>query len=111
MRALAVLVRPLMPGFLTRVTTVIGDTIYTPGPPESLPEGLLARIVAHELVHQLDQARFGPVFYLSYLFVLPVGRTARAHSERRAHAVAVLLSLVEDGPSGLEMTRRRLVSV
>jgi len=111
MRALAVVVRPFMPGFLTRVTTVVGDTIYTPGAPESLPPGLLARIVAHELVHQLDQARYGPLFYLSYLLVLPLGRTSRAYWERRAYAVDLLLSLVDDGPSGLEMTRRRLVVV
>jgi len=111
MRALAVVVRPFMPGFLTRVTTVVGDTIYTPGAPESLPPGLLARIVAHELVHQLDQARYGPLFYLSYGLLLPIGRTYRAFWERRAYAVDLMIAHHDDGPSGLEMTRRRLVHV
>jgi hypothetical protein len=112
MRAAAVLVRPFMPHFLTRVTTVIGDTIYTPGPPEELPPGLLARIVAHELVHQIDQARYGPLFYLSNaLLPLPVWRTSRAWWERRAFAVDLMLAHHDDGPAGLEMARRRLAVV
>ncbi len=112
MRAVAWFVRPFMPHFLTRVTTVLGDTIYTPGPPESLPPGLLARILAHELVHQIDQRAWGPLFYLSYaLLPLPVWRTSRAWWERRAFAVDLMLALHEDGPSGLEMARRRLAVV
>jgi len=111
MRWLAVVVRPVMPGFLTRVTTVIGDTIYTPGAPEALPPDRLARIVAHELVHQLDQQRWGMLFYLSYVLVLPTWRTCRARWERRAYAVDLMLALHEDGPAGLELARRRLIAV
>lgn len=111
MRALARLARPFMPHFLDRVTTVIGDTVYTPGPPESLPDGLLARILAHELVHQIDQARWGPLFYLSYVGLLPVGRTTRAVWERRAYAVDLMLAHHDDGAAGLEMERRRLAVI
>ena len=95
MRAASWLVWPFMPTFLTEVTTVVGDTVYTPGPPETIRRPLLARILAHELVHQLDQAEHPIWFYVSYGVVLPTGRTWRAWWERRAYGVDLMLAWEE----------------
>jgi hypothetical protein len=104
-RASAHLLRPLMPRFMDNVTTVIGDTVYLPGPPERLERELLARILAHELVHQLDQAEHGLAFYVSYVVApLPVGRTMRAHWERRAYAVDLMLAWADGGDESLART-------
>ncbi|MEQ1502723.1 MAG: hypothetical protein ABMB14_10865 [Myxococcota bacterium] len=95
-------VRPMMPAFMDAVTTVIGDTVYLPGPPASLDRTELARILAHELVHQLDQADHGGWFYASYAAVpAPVGRTMRAYWERRAYAVDLLLAWHDGGEPAL----------
>jgi hypothetical protein len=110
MRAVAVAVRPLIPTFMEHVTTVIGDTVYLPAPPSRMDRDLLARILAHELVHQLDQAEHGLAFYATYAAVpLPVGRTLRAHWERRAYTVDLLLAHHEGGERGLAWEVERLV--
>jgi len=108
MRVSAVLVRPLMPTFLTQVTTVLGDTVYTPGPPESIPRDLLARILAHELVHQLDQAEHPLWFYVSYGVVLPTWRTWRAHWERRAYGVDLVIAWEGGGEGALARSLARI---
>ena len=102
MRGVGVAMMPLMPDFMTAVTVVLGDVVYLPGPPDQMPEEPLARILVHELVHQIDQARLGPLFYVSYALLLPTGRTARAHWERRAYAVDLMLAFEQGGPRGLE---------
>ena len=102
MRVAAVLVRPFMPTFMTQVTTVIGDTVFTPGPPEAIPRDRLARVLAHELVHQLDQAEWPVWFYVSYGLVLPTFRTWRAHWERRAFAVDLMLVYLTGGEDLLQ---------
>ncbi len=103
MRAVGALTRPLMPDFMTAVTTVVGDRVYLPGPPEVFPRDALAHILAHELVHQLDQAEHGARFYLTYaLWPLPVGRTRRAVWERRAYAVDLMLAHADGGDRGLD---------
>lgn len=101
-RASAILLRPLMPTFMENVTTVIGDSVYLPGRPEQMDRLLLARILAHELVHQLDQAEHGLRFYVTYAVApLPVGRTMRAHWERRAYAVDLMIAFEDGGEQGL----------
>src|SRR5262249_5844475 len=76
--------RRVAPG-LYGFTTVIGDTVYLTAPPDEIERDDLAATLAHELVHQLDQAEHGLGFYASYgVWPLPFGRTARAHWERRA---------------------------
>lgn len=90
------------PTFVDDFTTVIGDTVYLSGPVDAFPRDALAGILAHELVHQLDQAEHGAAFYLSYgLAPLPVGRTRRAHWERRAYAVDLMLAWDRAGEAGL----------
>ncbi|MFT7519595.1 MAG: hypothetical protein ACI9MC_001737, partial [Kiritimatiellia bacterium] len=69
-----------------------------------------ARTLAHELVHQLDQARWGPLFYASYV-LLPVGRTARAEWERRAYAVDMMLTWDQGGEPALSMLLLRLTEI
>jgi len=91
----------LVPGFNERFTTVIGDRVYLPGPVASIERDRLAAVLAHELVHQIDQRRWGPLFYLSYALLPPVGRTARAAWERRAYAVDLLLAHERHGPQGV----------
>lgn len=101
-----------VPFLLGGSTTVVGDTVWLPGPPDRIPRRTLARILAHELVHQLDQARWGPAFYLTYaLTPLPVGRTTRAHWERRAYAVDLLLAHQERGDRGLRAELDRLATL
>lgn len=108
-RLSAFLLTPLMPAFMDDVTTVIGDTVYLPGRPEDLDRQLLARILAHELVHQLDQAEHGLRFYLTYAVApLPVGRTMRAHWERRAYAVDLMLAWEEGGERSLSAATLRV---
>jgi len=108
MRAASWLVWPFMPTFLTEVTTVVGDTVYTPGPPETIRRPLLARILAHELVHQLDQAEHPIWFYVSYGVVLPTGRTWRAWWERRAYGVDLMLAWEEGGEERLRRSLARI---
>lgn len=97
-RVLGLALRPLMPTFMDDVTTVIGDTVYLPRSPEQMDRTQLARILVHELVHQLDQAEHGAWFYLSYVAApLPVGRTRRAWWERRAYAVDLAIAWIEGG--------------
>lgn len=110
MRALAVLARPLMPDFLHGYTTVIGSTVYLPDLPHRIPRDVLARVLCHELVHQLDQRRFGPLFYLTYA-IPPVGRTVRAVWERRGYTVDLLVARELGGERGLTMATERLVTV
>jgi hypothetical protein len=101
--------RPLMPDFMERVTTVIGDTVYLPCPPEQLHPDGLASTLAHELVHQLDQADWGPWFYVSYAVLpLPVGRTLRADWERRAYAVDLMLAWEIGGEERLRRVLDRI---
>lgn len=100
MRGIAWLMRPFNPHF-DRFTIALGHRIYLPLPPERMPREQLAAILAHELVHQLDQARWGPWFYLSYALLLPLGRTWRAKWERRAYAVDLLLARERGGEAAL----------
>ena len=108
-RVAGVVLRPWMPTFMDTVTTVVGDTVYLPGPPERIDRMLLARILAHELVHQLDQAEHGLGFYVSYaLTPAPFGRTGRAHWERRAYAVDLMLAWHEGGDAALVRATHRI---
>jgi hypothetical protein len=102
MRTLGTVLAPLTPDFGSRFTTVLGDTVYLPRPVEALDRGHLARILAHEFVHQLDMAAYGPLFYTSYVLAMPVGRTTRAHWERRAYAVDLMLAHRAGGPAAVE---------
>lgn len=105
------LARPILGDINGRFTTVIGNTVYLPGPVERFPRDRLAAILAHELVHQLDQARAGLWFYVSYGLVAPTVRTLRAHWERRAYAVDLLLAYERGGPAEVERVRRRLIGI
>lgn len=109
MRALARLVRPLSPEFAERYVTVIGATVWLPRPAAQFARDDLAAILAHELVHQLDQQRYGPLFYLSYGLALPAGRTARAAWERKAYAVDLLIAREEGGLAGVRACANRLI--
>lgn len=108
MRAAGRLARPFAPDFETGFTTVLGATVYLPCDPADFDPDTLAQILAHELVHQLDQARWGPLFYASYAAALPAGRTWRARWERRAYAVDLLIARERGGPAAVEMLSRRL---
>ncbi len=106
MRALARAVRPWNPHFQTHYTTVIGATIYLPDSP--LSRDALAATLAHELIHQLDQQRWGWRFYLGYALWAPIWRTRRAHWERRAYRVDLLLA-AEAGDAALTRRAEQLV--
>jgi hypothetical protein len=109
MRLPGELARPFLGDVNGRFTTVVGDVVYLPAPPERLDRDRLAAILAHELVHQLDQARFGLGFYLSYALVGPTLRTRRAHWERRAYAVDLLLAREAGGPAAVDRVAEQLV--
>lgn len=112
MRALGAAVRPVVPDFDASFTTVLGDTLYLPKPVEAFDRDVLASIVAHEIVHQLDQRAWGLAFYASYLAVpLPVGRTVRAWWERRAYAVDLMLAWEEGGERRMEEVAERIVGL
>lgn len=112
MRALGVLLRPITPDFDTAFTTVIGDTVYLPRPLEAFDRDALAGVLAHELVHQLDMRDHGLRFYLSYLLTpLPVGRTWRAHWERRAYAVDLMLAWERGGEPRMLQAYHRIVEL
>jgi hypothetical protein len=102
MRWVGGLLRPLIPEFSNRYTTVLGRTVFLPRPAREMPPRVLASTLAHELVHQLDQQRWGPLFYFSYGFCLPAGRSLRAHWERRAYAVDLLLARERGGVAEVE---------
>lgn len=102
MRAIGRLLKPINPEFMTRYTTVVGQTVYLPRPLADFPRDALAATLAHELVHQLDMQQWGPFFYVSYaLTPLPVWRSHRAHWERRAYAVDLMLALHGGGEARL----------
>ena len=111
MRLFGWVVRPLIPDFATRYTTVIGRVVYLPAPPEELPRRELAATLAHELVHQLDQRRWGLLFYASYAWCLPMGRTFRAYWERRAYAVDLMIVHEQGGPDAVERTAELLADL
>lgn len=111
MRALGVVLSPIVPDFMTAFTTVIGDTIYLPRPVDQIEPSALAVTLAHEHVHQLDQEQYGLWFYASYLLVLPVVRTRRAHWERRAYGVDLMLAYEMGGASRMDRVFESLVSV
>ena len=109
MRAAGALLRPVIPDFESRYTTVIGNTVYLPCPLAEFPREALAATLAHELVHQLDQAEHGLFFYVSYaLTPLPVWRTHRAHWERRGYAVDLMLAHHLGGDRHLKAAEKRL---
>lgn len=109
MRVIERLIRPFAPDFGTSYTTVIGSTVYLPRPPERMDHRALAVTLAHEYVHQLDQAEHGLAFYLSYGFTpLPFWRTHRAHWERRAYAVDLMLAHETGGDDRLSLYEARL---
>lgn len=112
MRALGGLLRPVVPDFGDRMTTVIGPTVYLPRAPEELDPDALAALLAHEYVHQLDQGEHGAMFYLTYgLTPLPLFRTHRAHWERRAYAVDLMLAHEIGGDARLALVEARLRTV
>jgi len=111
MRLPGELARPFVGDINQRFTTVLGDVVYLPGPVERFDRDHLAAVLAHELVHQLDQARSGPWFYASYVLFAPTGRTMRADWERRAYAVDLLLAHERGGEQAVLATRDRLVTV
>jgi hypothetical protein len=109
MRLVGQVIEPLVTGFSTEFTTVIGDTVYLPVPVASFGRDELAGTLAHELVHQLDQAEHGLWFYASYAVApVPVGRTWRAHWERRGYAVDLMLAWEDGGERGLVRAERRI---
>ncbi|HHO49286.1 MAG TPA: hypothetical protein ENK18_00045 [Deltaproteobacteria bacterium] len=111
-RGLGLVLRPVIPDFMTAFTMVIGDRVYLAGSPDRFPRDQLARILAHELVHQLDQAKHGAAFYLSYaLLPLPLLRTRRAHWERRAYAVDLMLDHHDGGEEALLRTLQRCTAL
>ncbi|MFK7931745.1 MAG: hypothetical protein AB8H79_26445 [Myxococcota bacterium] len=103
--------RPVVGEVNRKFTTVLGDTVYLPGPVDSFDREHLAAVLAHELVHQLDQQQFGPWFYLSYGIAAPAVRTARAMWERRAYAVDLMLAFERGGSPAVLSTLDRLVDV
>ncbi len=109
MRLAGVVLRPVVPDFESRYTTVIGSTVYLPRPLGDFPRDVLAATLAHELVHQLDQQRTGLAFYVSYaLTPLPVWRTHRAYWERRAYGVDLMLAHHIGGEKQLKLVEARL---
>lgn len=108
MRVLGRLLKPIMPDFDTHYTTVLGSTVYLPRPPEQMRADTLAATLAHELVHQLDQQRWGLLFYASYAWALPTGRTMRAYWERRGYAVDLLIARERGGVPEVENVAKRL---
>lgn len=111
LRAVGWLTRPVAPDLDERFTTVIGDVVYLPGPVASIDRDRLAAILAHELVHQLDQARYGLWFYLSYAAAAPAFRTQRAAWERRAYLVDLLIAYERFGEPGVRRTLDQLVEL
>jgi hypothetical protein len=105
------LVSPLVPDLNRTFTTVLGDTVYLPRPVENIQRDQLAAILAHEYVHQLDQARWGLWFYASYAALGPALRTMRADWERRAYAVDLLLAYEVGGEAQLRTTAERVARI
>lgn len=111
MRVLGRVVRPWAPDFDTHYTTVLGRSVYLPRAPEEVPTEVLAATLCHELVHQIDQRRWGPLFYASYGWMLPTGRTMRAYWERRAYAVDLLIAFERGGAPAVHQTADRLAEL
>lgn len=111
MRALGVTMSPLVPEFQSRFTTVVGDTVYLPCPIELFPRESLAGTLAHELVHQIDQKQHGLWFYASYGLAYPARRSYRAHWERRAYAVDLMLAQERGGDAELNRIFEVLVQI
>jgi hypothetical protein len=94
-------IRPVLPEVESQFTTAALGTIWLPAPVASFPRDRLAAIVAHELVHLLDQRRWGPLFYASYGVAMPAGRTMRAYWERRAYVVDLLIARERGGDAAI----------
>lgn len=83
MRSIGFILKPFNKDFMTRYTTTIGHTIYSPtGKVDPI-------LLAHELVHVRQWQKWGLWFSFSYLFVLPFGITMRGYWERQAYEVTI----------------------
>lgn len=60
----------------------LGRTIWMA--PAILGSDFGAQVLRHEAVHVRDQARWGPLFFITY-FLLPIGPSFRALWEARAY--------------------------
>lgn len=68
MRFLAVLVYPFNPGFMTKYTTTLGNSVYFPSEEEVEQHPMrYAKVLAHEWVHIHDCRRHPLLFRLGYL--------------------------------------------
>ncbi len=111
MRWLGRLLEPVVPEFSSRYTTVMGSRVFLPAGPDEMHPNVLASTLAHELVHQLDQKRWGVVFYFSYGFMFPVGRSMRAYWERKAYAVDLLVAHERGGEDEVRRVANMLAEV
>ena len=110
MRLLARLLRPVSPRFGSDFNVALGKTIYLTRPLDHWHTDSLSRVLAHEVVHLIDQKHYGVFFYLSYGLLLPSIRTLRAHWELRAYAVDLLLAWETGGEAALVDTANRVTN-
>ena len=110
MRLLARLLRPINPRFGSDFNVALGKTVYLTKPKDDWHPDSLSRLLAHELVHLIDQKHYGVFFYLSYGLLLPSVRTCRAHWELRAYAVDLLLAWETGGEAALLRTANRVTN-
>lgn len=77
------------PKFMTGFTSVLGTRCYMPERQIGTDVGYL--ILRHERVHMRDYAKWGPLFFLSYIF-LPIGPSFRAYWEFKAYKESMLVA-------------------
>lgn len=93
MKAIAVILKPFCPTFMTNFTTTIGRTIYCPN------GQIMESVLAHELVHVADFKKYHVWFVFSYLLFPPMFITMRAFWEKRAYKETIRCFL-KDYPNG-----------
>lgn len=83
MKFIGFLVYPFNKTFMTGYVTTIGRTIYTPN-----KNGKVNKLtLAHEEKHIEQYNKYGILYMLAYLFLLPTVFTMRSHYEKQAYAV------------------------
>jgi hypothetical protein len=82
MRFFAFFLTPLNPRFMEYYTVTLGKTVYMPKWMFGTNNG--ANVLRHEAVHIRDSAKFGLLYYLSYI-ILPIGPSFRAIWELRGY--------------------------
>lgn len=85
------LLKPINSEYMTSYVSTMFGKIWLPSESKEWSWRSLYKIYRHEFIHLLDAQRYGILFSLSYLFLLPSIFTMRSYWEMRAFKQSMLV--------------------